>query len=322
MRPADLPSASSDGSVPARPPHGGEAPDGHFLPRRSQSQPGSRTASASARGVSSLQPPASAPFTKAPWRAPHPAYKGDRWPQEKLAGRGLHAAPAPPPKKHQGLKIKKLPDPTSPFLPFTPRRKPRPICSFQATSLTPPVAAYACHSRPDPRSQSFLDSEPGKVPTVTAYPREKPDSLEPRRPENSTAPRDSYPNRRAPGAETGMEKHISETRFCSGNGNMVWEQRANDRSLGEMGCPASEPHGDTQISCCICTILPTFSTKGNSHSLEGPALESACATPPSESPASPPSSSSFIPVSAKCGNSKEPCQETTHSALAFPEKQD
>lgn len=53
------------------------------------------------------------------------------------------------------------------------------------------------------------------------------------------------------------------------------------------------------------------------------ALESACATPPGESPAGFPSSSSSIliePVPAKCGNSKEPWQESHR--VAFSEKQE
>ena len=53
------------------------------------------------------------------------------------------------------------------------------------------------------------------------------------------------------------------------------------------------------------------------------ALESACATPPGESPTGFPSSSSSIliePVPAKCGNSKEPWQESHR--VAFSEKQE
>lgn len=64
----------------------------------------------------------------------------------------------------------------------------------------------------------------------------------------------------------------------------------------------TEPHGDAGTSCCMRTTPPTFSTKGNSQPQAGPALESACATAPSESSANLSSSFSFpllSPIPAK-----------------------
>ena len=87
----------------------------------------------------------------------------------------------------------------------------------------------------------------------------------------------------------------------------------------------TERHGNAQTSGCIHTVLPTFSTKGNSHPQAGwPWSQHVPPLPVSHQPVFPPPlpPSSSSPVPAKCGNSKEPWQARAQSALAFTEKQE